>query len=169
MPLASNPGLDLLDPFSVELFFAGVALFAAIGALSYEGERPFSASIVYLALGLLAAVAVNLLDVRWIDPFEDTALLEHLTEVALVVALFASGLRISDSPTWGRWRGVVVLIVIVMPLTIAGVAAFGVWAMGLPLAVAVLLGSALAPTDPVLAGGVGLAAPGERGEESDAR
>jgi NhaP-type Na+/H+ or K+/H+ antiporter len=56
------------------------------------------------------------------------------------------------------------LLGIVMPLTIAAIALFGVGVMGLPLAVAIVLGAALAPTDPVLAGDVGVGPPGEEDE-----
>ena len=55
-----------------------------------------------------------------------------------------------------------------MPLTIAGVAAFGMLAMGLSLGGAVLLGAILAPTDPVLAGEVQVGPPGEE-DESEPR
>jgi sodium/hydrogen antiporter len=51
-----------------------------------------------------------------------------------------------------------------MPLTIAAVALFGGLAMGLSLAAAVVLGAALAPTDPVLAGDIGVGPPGEEDE-----
>ncbi len=51
-----------------------------------------------------------------------------------------------------------------MPLTIAAIALFGSLAMGLPVAVAIVLGAALAPTDPVLAGDVGVGPPGEEDE-----
>ena len=47
-----------------------------------------------------------------------------------------------------------------MPLSILAIAAFGVWVMGLPFGAALLLGAVLAPTDPVLAGDVGLSGPG---------
>jgi NhaP-type Na+/H+ or K+/H+ antiporter len=56
-----------------------------------------------------------------------------------------------------------------MPLTIAAGAVFGAVAMALPLGAAVALGVILAPTDPVLAGTVGLGPPGDSGDESDAR
>jgi NhaP-type Na+/H+ or K+/H+ antiporter len=48
-----------------------------------------------------------------------------------------------------------------MPACIALAALFGAAAMGLPLGAAALLGGVLAPTDPVLAGPVGLGSPGE--------
>jgi NhaP-type Na+/H+ or K+/H+ antiporter len=54
-----------------------------------------------------------------------------------------------------------VLLLVVMPLTIALIAVFGRVAMGLSLGAAVLLGAVLAPTDPVLAGDVGLGPPGD--------
>ena len=48
-----------------------------------------------------------------------------------------------------------------MPLTIAAVALLGWWALGLAPASAILLGAALAPTDPVLARSVQVGPPGE--------
>ena len=51
-----------------------------------------------------------------------------------------------------------------MPLTIAAAAAFGAYGMGLSAGAAIVLGAALAPTDPVLAGELGVGPPGERDE-----
>ena len=48
-----------------------------------------------------------------------------------------------------------------MPLTIAAVAFLGWWALGLAPASAILLGAALAPTDPVLARSVQVGPPGD--------
>ena len=46
-----------------------------------------------------------------------------------------------------------------MPLTVAAVALLGPWVLGLAPAAALLLGAALAPTDPVLAGEVQVGEP----------
>ena len=51
-----------------------------------------------------------------------------------------------------------------MPLTIAAVALFGSGVMGLSLGAALVLGAILAPTDPVLAGDVGVGPPGDEEE-----
>lgn len=87
-------GLSFGGAFPVGLLLAGLALFAAVGALSHEQERPFSASIVYLALGVLAALVAWAAGVSILDPFGDERVIEDLAAVALVMALFATGLRI---------------------------------------------------------------------------
>ncbi len=168
-PLALSPGFDPISAFSVLVVFLGFVLLAAGRALTLEAETTYSASVVYLGLGLAAAGVINLLDLGWIDPFEDAGLVEHLTEFALVVALFASGLTINRALRWRQWRAVIGLLVVVMPLTIAAGALFGAVAMALSFGVAVALGGILAPTDPVLAGTVGLGPPGDTRRETDAR
>ena len=69
---AAAPGLSLGDPYVVGLLFAGVAVFAAVGALSHQHERAFSASLVYLGLGLVAAVALEVFGLARLDPIDDT-------------------------------------------------------------------------------------------------
>ena len=51
-----------------------------------------------------------------------------------------------------------------MPLTIAAVALLGSAAMGLSAGAAIILGAAVAPTDPVLAGDIGVGPPGDEEE-----
>ena len=100
----------------------------------------------------------------WLDPLEDARVVERLAELAVVVALFSTGLKLDRELSWSAWRSVVRLLALVMPLTIAAVALFGSLVMGLSLAGAIVLGAALAPTDPVLAGDVGVGPPGEKDE-----
>jgi NhaP-type Na+/H+ or K+/H+ antiporter len=169
-PLALAPGFDPLNTFPVLVVFLGLVLLAAGRALTREEEESvFSASSTYLVLALAAGGVIHVLGLDWIDPFEDAALIEHLTEFALVVALFASGLTISRALRWSEWRAVIGLLGVVMPVTIAAGALFGATAMALSLGAAIALGAILAPTDPVLAGTVGLGPPGDSREESDAR
>ena len=56
------------------------------------------------------------------------------------------------------------LLVLAMPLTMAGIALFGTQVMGLSLGAALLLGAMLSPTDPVLAGDIGVGPPGDEAE-----
>jgi sodium/hydrogen antiporter len=164
LPLAAERGWGFADPYAAGMLFAGVALLAAVGALSREGERPFSPAMVYLVLGAVASAFVDLAGVRILDPLDHAEFIEHLAELAVIVALFTAGLRLDRALSWRGWRSTVLLLSIVMPLTIAGVAVFGVYAMGLSLGAAILLGAVLAPTDPVLASDVQVGPPGDHEE-----
>ena len=112
----------------------------------------------------MAAAVVDGLDVAWLDPIEDAALVERVTELALIVALFSTGLSLDRRLGWRSWMSVWRLLLVVMPLTIAAVAGSAAGLMGLGLAAALVLGAALAPTDPVLAGDIGVGPPGEERE-----
>ncbi|HVX04256.1 MAG TPA: cation:proton antiporter [Rhodanobacteraceae bacterium] len=91
-----------------------------------------------------------------------------LLEVVLIVAVMGAGLSIDRRFSWRGWGSAWRLLVIVMPLSIAALAALGRGLLGLPLGVAVLLGAILAPTDPVLASSVQVGPPGV-GEEGETR
>jgi NhaP-type Na+/H+ or K+/H+ antiporter len=91
-----------------------------------------------------------------------------LLEVVLIVAVMGAGLSIDRHFAWRGWVSTWRLLAIVMPLSIAALAALGHGLLGLPLGVAVLLGAILAPTDPVLASSVQVGLPGV-GEEGEAR
>ncbi|HEU4658667.1 MAG TPA: cation:proton antiporter [Capillimicrobium sp.] len=162
--LAAAPGFSFADPYAIGIAFAGIAVFAAIGALSHQEDRAFSASLIYLVLGLVAAVGIDVLDVHWVDPIDDAAVFERASELAVVVALFATGLKLERELSFYGWRNVIRLLVIAMPLTIAAIALFGSVAMGLSAGAAIVLGACLAPTDPVLAGDIGVGPPGDEEE-----
>lgn len=102
--------------------------------------------------------------IQWLDPVENASLLERASEFALIVALFATGLRLDRPLRPSAWGAVARLLAVVMLLTIAAVALFGWAVMGLSLGAAVILGAALAPTDPVLAGDIGVGPPGQEEE-----
>ena len=165
MITAAGRGFAFADLYAIGLIFCAVALFAAIGALSHQGDRAFSASIIYLGLGAGAALAIELIGLNWLEPVEDAELIERVSELALIIALFGAGLKLDRAFTRRSWSGVARLLLIAMPLTIAGVALFGHEVMGLSLGAAVILGAILAPTDPVLAGDIGVGPPGDEEEQ----
>jgi sodium/hydrogen antiporter len=162
--VAAERGFSFAEVYPIGLAFCGVAIFAAIGALSHQGERAFSAAIIYLGLGVLAALAIEVLGIGWIEPVEDAELIEKLAELAVIIALFGTGLKLDRPLTRAAWAGVGRLLAIAMPLTIGAIAIFGTEVMGLSLGAAIALGAVLAPTDPVLAGDVGVGPPGEEDE-----
>ncbi len=163
--MAAVEGFGFADVYAIGLLAIGIALLVGVIALSREEDKAFSSAIVYLLMGALFSIGLQALGVDLIDPLEDTALIEHAAELAVIVALFSAGIRL-DRPLGRRgWGSTIRLIGIVMPLTIAGVALFGHLAMGLSWGAAIVLGAALAPTDPVLAGEVQVGPPGEAKED----
>jgi len=164
LPLAAERGFTFGDPYAIGQVLAGLAIFAAVVALSKQHERPFSAAGVYLLLGAVAAGVVDLLGLTWLDPFDDAVLIERLAEFAVIVALFAAGLKLDRPLGWCTWSSAVRLLALVMPLTIGSVVLFGTALMGLSVGAAVILGAVLAPTDPVLASDVQVGPPGEGDE-----
>lgn len=139
----------------------GVALL--LGALlpRSTARHVVSAPIVLTGVGAL----VGLLPLPFsLDPVDHRTILTHLTELCVIVALTGVGLAL-DRPltrareTWRRWGATWRLLLLAMPLTIAATALFGWWVAGLAPAAALLLASALAPTDPVLAADIQVEGP----------
>lgn len=164
----AEPGISLLGAVPEILFLAALAGVLAIGALSNESERAFSTGIVYLAMGAVAAVLLPAIGVQHLDLRRDHEIVEILSEVTIAVAVFATGLRVRRA-SLRRWRTVGLLLVVTLPLTAGAIALFASAAMGLSAGAALVLGAALAPTDPVLAGDVGLGPPGESEDEPRAQ
>lgn len=132
--------------------FAGALLLSMVLAGTLLGRLPLTGAMVYLGLGWL--LGPSMADVLRPDPLLHAEWLERLTEVALLISLFAVGLHLGVPLRDRRWRLPLRLAFVSMALMVAMVAAIGVWLLNLPLGAAVLLGAILAPTDPVLAAGV---------------
>jgi NhaP-type Na+/H+ or K+/H+ antiporter len=160
----ADSGFHFAETYPTGLLFLGLAVFAAIGALSHQRERAFSASLIYLGLGVAGAIAVGVLDLDWLQPVADAQAVERAAELAVVIALFSAGLKLDRPLNWRSWSSVARLLAIAMPLTIAAIALFGTAVLGLSLGAAIVLGAALAPTDPVLAGDIGVGPPGDEDE-----
>lgn len=133
----------------------GVLLLSVMLTSTFLGRLPLSPAMVYLALG---AAGANVLD---LNALRHAALFESLAEIALLISLFAVGLKLGVPLRDYRWRLPARLAFLSMACMVAVISAVGVMWLDLPLGAAVLLGAILAPTDPVLASGV-QAEPGSR-------
>ncbi|WP_330474472.1 cation:proton antiporter domain-containing protein [Terrabacter sp. C0L_2] len=150
---------------SINLIYliAGVAMFLAAVLPSVLDRYAVSAAMVLLVLGMVIGL-LPLPEGMRLDPVVIRPQVERVTEFTILVALMGVGLAIDRSfewrsrAAWAAWSPTWRLLALAMPLTIASVALLG-WGLGLAPAAALLLGAALAPTDPVLASDVQVEGP----------
>ncbi|HEX7454927.1 MAG TPA: cation:proton antiporter, partial [Gallionella sp.] len=140
------------------MFVGGLLLFMGLTA-SILKRSSVTSAIIYLAVGVL--VGPTALNLFHFNPLKESALLEVLTEVAVLISLFSAGVKMPVPFTLARWRAPILLATVSMTITVAAVAAFAYYVLDLPLGAGVLLGAILAPTDPVLATDVQIRHPGD--------
>ena len=156
-----------MDPYVVVLAGFGAVVLLTAWLPMVLKELPLSLPIVCVGLGV---VIFSLPAVPGVAPHpqEHLAITQRLTEFVVLIALMGAGLKLDRALAWVTcaltWR----LLGIAMPLTIALLAVLGHALLGLGAAAAILLGAALAPTDPVLASDVQVGPPGE-GLEDEVR
>lgn len=156
-----------LSTYHVGMALIGAGIIAAFWLPRFLSGREPAASALLILFGI--AIHWLLPDVaEALDPRTAPRFWELASEIAVIVALFGTGIRIDDLSNYRRWRPTVRLLAIAMPLTIAAVALMGLTFAGMTLAGAILLGAVLAPTDPVLAGEVQVGPP-TQGEEQPVR
>jgi len=146
--------------FTLWCILIGVLLIAMTMGGSFIARLPLSAAMLYLAVGY--GIGPAGLGLVTLHPLHDAALLERLTEIAVLISLFTVGFKLELPLSDARWGIPVRLASVSMWITMAAIAALGVFALGLSWGAAVLLAAILAPTDPVLASDVQVANPGDR-------
>ncbi len=112
-------------------------------------RSPVTSSMIYLAVGLL--VGPTVLHLFHFNPLKQSALLEILTEVVVLISLFSAGVKMPTPFRLSRWQKPILLASVSMAITVLLVAAFTYYLLGMPIGACILLGAILAPTDPVLA------------------
>lgn len=138
----------------------GVLLVLLALAGSFLKRIPLSTGVLYLLVGVgVGPLGLNLF---YVDPVQQAALLERITEVAVIVSLFSAGLKLRSPLTDNRWKIPFRLASLSMVITVTLIALAATLLMGLPLGAGVLLGAVLAPTDPVLAADVQVEDPTDR-------
>ncbi|AOB31182.1 sodium:proton antiporter [Bordetella sp. H567] len=127
----------------------GALLIAMALARNVIARLPVTGSMIYLAVGFaIGPAGAGLLD---IDIYRDTHTVRIITEAGLIVALFAIGLHLRAPLGHPLWSPPFRLALPAMIITIAVMTAAAYYGLQLPLGPALVLGAALAPTDPVLA------------------
>ncbi len=138
--------------FAIWALIIGVLLTSmALSGTSLK-RLPLSTAMLYLAAGYgLGPAGWSLMSP---DPLTYSGILERVAEVAVLISLFAVGLKLGLPLSDKGWRLPARLAIVSMTITVVLIAAIGVFGLGLSLGAAVLLGAILAPTDPVLASDV---------------
>jgi NhaP-type Na+/H+ or K+/H+ antiporter len=145
-----------------ELWFISIGLLLIIMTMITASLKhlPLTAAIFYLGFGILLGPAgVGLIR---LNPVIHARIVEHLTEVAVIISLFTAGLKLRMPLTAPEWRIPFLMASLSMVATVALITLFGIYVYSLPLGAAVLLGAILAPTDPVLASNVQVLGPEDR-------
>lgn len=146
-------------PFELWSAVAGALLVSIALIGSFFRRLPLTTTMCYFAVG----VALGPLGFGWvhIDPVAQAGLVERLAEIAVVVSLFNTGLKLRmplrDPLWWIPFR----LAFVSMALTVGLIAAALVLFLHVHWGAAILIGAILAPTDPVLASTVQLRSAGD--------
>ena len=125
----------------------GVLLILLVVVSRALRRLPISTAMLYLGIGW----GVGMLGWVALEPLEHSVVLEKATEIAVIVSLFAAGLKLRRPLRSRLWRLPLTLGFLSMALTVGMITLLGSLWLGLPLGAAVILGAVLAPTDPVLA------------------
>lgn len=152
-----------LSSYHLLLAALGLAIILAYWLPRFVSGREPAASALLIGLGWLIFGWIDGLP-ELVNPVTSPKPWEIVSELCVIVGLFGVGLRIDRLSDLRRWSPTVRLLAIGMPLTIAATALLGWQVGGMTLAGALLLGSILSPTDPVLAGDVQVGRPTEGGE-----
>ncbi|PJE94222.1 cation transporter [Streptomyces carminius] len=141
------------------------ALLAAVLPRLVAGRRPLSLPLVFLLCGI--GVYLLPLPLPAVDPVGDRLLVEHATEICVIISLMGAGLALNRPVGLRRWATTWRLLGITMPLTVVATAGAAWWLLDWPPAAALLLAAVLAPTDPVLASEVQVGEPTEEEHDED--
>lgn len=156
----------MIDPYIAFLLGLGVIVLLVAWLPLALKSIPLSLAIVCVGLGA-ALFGLGLLEFDP-DPRTYDTIVEKLCEAVVIISLMGAGLKIDRKIGLRSWATTWRLLGVAMPITILAVTLLAVYALGLPVAIALLLGAALAPTDPVLASDVQVGKP-RSGEEDEVR
>lgn len=138
--------------FAIWLIIIGALLITITLSGTSLKPLPLSTAMLYLAAGYgLGGDGLGLVRP---DLLAHPVVLERVAEAAVLISLFGVGLKLGLPLSHEGWRLPLRLALVSMTITVALVAAIGVYGLGLSLGAAILLGAILAPTDPVLASDV---------------
>ena len=107
----------------------GILMLAKGLAPPYIRHLPVTSAILYLAVGLL--VGPTVLGLFHFNPLKQSAFLEVLTEVVVLISLYSAGVKMPVPFSFARWRAPIFLAFFSMTITVALVALLAHLVIGL--------------------------------------
>lgn len=149
-----------MDNYLVTLAVIGAATLGMAWIPALSKKLRISYSVVYILLGFIIYSFLDGLPEP--NPTKETDVTLRLTEIVVIISLMGAGLRIDESFSFKGWAVPFKLVSVTMVASILVTTILGFYWLHLPLSSALLLGAALAPTDPVLASDVQVGPPLEK-------
>lgn len=154
-----------MDSYILVMAIIGLAALGMAWMPSFSKVTKISYSILYVLFGaFLYKVFGSLLPLP--DPISKNDFTVRLTELVVIVSLMGTGLKIDQPYSFRSWAIPFRLVSITMIISIAVITLIGVYVLGFDLPSSLLLGAALAPTDPVLASDVQVGPPLEKAQDN---
>lgn len=149
-----------MDSYPLILAIIGITTLLMTLMPSITKKIKISYSIIYVLFGVLLYSLTNILPLP--DPLRKQTLTVHLTELVVIISLMGTGLKIDRPISFKGWSNPLKLVTITMLFSIGAVTFICMYYFKMDLASSLLLGSVLAPTDPVLAADVQVGPPNEK-------
>ncbi|WP_342647860.1 sodium:proton antiporter [Mucilaginibacter sp. CSA2-8R] len=149
-----------MDHYVVVISVIGIAALGMAWMPSVTKRTGVSYAIIYVLAGVLLYLAFpHLLPAA--DPRKDESHTMHITELVIIVSLMGTGIKIDRPFKYASWKSPIRLVTIGMISCIGLATLTSFYFFNLDIASALLIGAALAPTDPVLASDVQVGPPNQ--------
>ena len=149
-----------MDSYILSLAIIGLAALGMAWMPYLSQKIRISYAVIYVAIGILFySLFGNVLPTP--NPIKYADYAQHLTELVVIISIMGTGLKIDQPFSFKTWSIPFRLVTITMMLCIGLMFLLGRYFLGFNIASALLLGAALAPTDPVLASDVQVGPPME--------
>jgi len=148
------------DEYNFHLIIIGIVTLLAATVPNLLNNKNITAPIIYLLIGIVIYIFTN--NYSSIAVLNNVDIIKKISEFVVIIALTNAGLKIKRPFKWKTWKYSFWLLAVTMPLTIIATAWLSWWFIGLAPAAAILFGSLIAPTDPVLAADLQTTKPSEK-------
>ncbi|MBE9461849.1 cation:proton antiporter [Dyadobacter subterraneus] len=153
-----------MDSYIITITLIGIAALGMAWMPSFTKKTGISDSVVYVLLGAVSYYFIDILPKP--DPVRYEDYTVHFTEFVIIISIMGGGLKIDRPFSLQTWIVPFRLLTITMVLCIFLLTMLSYLFLHFDFASSLLLGAALAPTDPVLAADVQVGPPLEKKKDN---